>query len=75
MKSSKRLDHCQEHICKIWFDDVGYHVATQICSELIRCKDCIHNLQIGTEMYCIDSGIRTPISAYDYCSRAEKEKK
>lgn len=42
--------------------------------ELVRCKDCLHHLEIGTEMYCVHLfGIRAPIDADDYCSRAEKE--
>ena len=44
--------------------------------ELVRCKNCVNNLQIGTEMYCIyfiGLGIKIPIGADDYCSRADKE--
>lgn len=44
--------------------------------ELVRCKNCVNNLQIGTDMYCIyfiGLGIKIPVGADDYCSRADKE--
>ena len=40
MKSKKPFDHYKEHICKVWFDEKGYQTATEIVSDLIRCKDC-----------------------------------
>ena len=45
-----------------------------VTGELIRCKDCLYNLQIGTDMRCRHrQGLKGKICADDYCRRAEKE--
>lgn len=50
------------------------HVPTVYAVPVIRCKDCLYHIEIGTEIHCIHrDGIKSQIIANDYCSRAEAE--
>ena len=69
MKSKKPLDHYQEHICKIWFDEKGNHSATELLSDVIRCKDC-EGYDEGICHWWYDA---LEVPSDGYCYRAERK--
>lgn len=71
MKSKKPFDHHKEHICRVWFDEKGYQTATEIVSDLIRCKDCKWFGDIGCAIRIVDDTDKP--SENDYCSFAERK--
>lgn len=74
MTGKKPFDHYKEHICKVWFDEKGYQTATEIVSDLIRCKDCKHWSCYGDETFCSELGIYDT-NKESYCSYAKREQK
>lgn len=53
---------------------VIYAIPTVDAVPVIRCKDCLYNLQLGTEIRCRHrQGLNGRISADDYCSLAERK--